>query len=202
MRVLVVSEGKHELNLDGETSALVELLRRMLPVEAEFERRRVSDRVVQQVAFRGKALRHEKRLLLWMRYAERQGFSGLTLIVDEDGIEDRRSAVQNAQESAACTIPRAIGLAIKKFDASMLADEVALSGILGPTVQRQPDPETIRDPKAECLKLLADAGDPMSMTDMYLAVARTADLEGLSKRCPKGFAPFRESVRLLKLTRE
>jgi len=33
MKLLIVSEGKHELNLDGETGALVKLLCRIIPNE-------------------------------------------------------------------------------------------------------------------------------------------------------------------------
>ena len=47
-------------------------------------------------------------------------------------------------------LPRALGLAIKSFDAWVLADEVAMSTIVGHTVDRQRDMESLRDPKLIC----------------------------------------------------
>ncbi len=194
MKLLVVSEGEHELNPDGETGALVELLRRMIPEEFDYERRKVSDRAVQQVAIRGKSGRHEKRLVDWIRYAQRNGFDALALVVDEDGDVTRRKAVKNAQLHQGFSIQRAIGLAIHMFDAWMLADEQALSAVLGGTVQRQKTPEEIKQPKKEFRRLLNASQNSLSQRDAYLHVARQLDLDKVAKRCPKGFAPFRQHV--------
>ncbi len=197
MKLLVVSEGNHELNLEGESGALVELLRRVVPIEFEFERRKVSDSAVQQVAMWGKAGKHEKRLLMWMRFAERNGFDALVLVVDEDGVKDRRDAISNAQLHCGFTIPRALGIAIRSFDAWMLADQGALSCVLEQTILKQPDPERIRDPKELC-RSLVDASDVnCGLAEFYFRLAAIIDIDQLCERCSDGFAPFRDHLRLL-----
>ncbi|MGD9854203.1 MAG: hypothetical protein AB7U20_04550 [Planctomycetaceae bacterium] len=195
MKLLVVSEGKHELYLDAETSALVEMLRRMIPRDFVFERRKISDKAVQQVAMRGKSGRHEKRLVSWMRYAERRGFAAVVIVVDEDGVKDRRTAVANVQENQVFPIPRAIGIAIRSFDAWMLADEVAISHVLQRTVQRQQDPERISDPKQVCRSFAGEGDVTFGIAEFYLELAAVIDVERLAERCGDGFAPFRERVR-------
>jgi len=195
MKLLVVSEGKHELDADSETGALVELLRRMIPTEFSCERRKVSDRVVQQVALQGKSANYEKRLLQWLRYAEREGFDGLALVVDEDGETGRRKGIKNAQSQMALTsLPRAFGLAVRSFDAWMLADEKALSDVLGKKIDRSKNPEKISDPKRECKTLLDTCDNLFSQTDFYAQIAKSADLDCIAKRCPQGFVPFRTAV--------
>ena len=72
MKVLVVSEGKHELDMDSDQGALVELTRRMLNREVEFERKKAGDRVVKTHPLRGKFTDYEKRALRWVIYAQRE----------------------------------------------------------------------------------------------------------------------------------
>jgi len=158
-------------------------------------RRKVSDRVVQQVAFHGKSANYEKRLLLWLRYAEREGFNGLVLVVDEDGEADRRKGINKAQSHTKfSTLPRAFGLAVRSFDAWMLADEQALTHVLEKTIDCSRDPEEIPDPKNDCKTLLDTQSQPFSQTDFYTKIAEVADLDKIARRCPKGFASFRAAV--------
>jgi hypothetical protein len=79
----------------------------------------------------------------------------------------------------------------------MLADERALGDALGQTIQRQREPERMRDPKSVCKQLLNDCGEPMSQATLYTAIARAADLDVVSKRCAQGFAPFLARLRAL-----
>jgi hypothetical protein len=90
-----------------------------------------------------------------------------------------------------------MGVAIRSFDAWILADDSALSAVLGRTIPRQPDPEEIKDPKSECTKLRDASGKNIDLRDMYAEVAAQADLNTIAARCPKGFATFAQRVRLL-----
>jgi hypothetical protein len=76
----------------------------------------------------------------------------------------------------------------------MLADEEALTDVLGYTVTRQPDPETISDPKKVCAGLLADSRDQMAQREMYARIARCISIQTLASRCSCGFKPFAERV--------
>ena len=92
---------------------------------------------------------------------------------------------------------RALGVAVRSFDAWMLADEQALTTALGYTVSRQSEPEAIRNPKELCARLLQKSAKTLTQTEMYEAVAKAADTDTLQERCPHGFAPFARRVREL-----
>jgi hypothetical protein len=112
------------------------------------------------------------------------------------GKRKRSQQIADAQDSEEVSrLPRGMGVAIKTFDAWMLADEKALSDVLGCVIARQPDPETIRDPKQVCANLLADSENPMAQSDMYAKIAHRLDVAVLVSRCPSGFGPFAERVR-------
>lgn len=194
MKVLVVSEGEHE-----QGGALENLLRRLGGQEAEF----VFDYVRRDDihTHSGKGAGYTKRALRWLKEAKKRKMDALVLLVDQDNPEYRRGEqLQEAQgyrnpKVPAFTLPRAMGVAIRTFDAWILADEGALAEVLGCAVARQRDPESIRKPKEICRKLLEDGTNPMAQRDMYAEVALRLDLHTLFKRCPKGFKPFAERVR-------
>jgi hypothetical protein len=194
MRVLVVSEGEHE-----QGGALENLLRRLGGKEAQF----VLDCVRRDDihAHHGKGSGYIKRALRWLKEAKRREMDALILLVDQDKAEYRRNEqVREAQEYCnpkvpAFNLPRAMGVAIKMFDAWMLADEKALTDVLGYAVTRQRDPETIDKPKKVCGKLLEDSANEMAQREMYAEVALRLDIGTLTSRCPKGFKPFAEHVR-------
>jgi hypothetical protein len=196
MRVLVVSEGEHE-----QGGALENLLRRLGGREAQF----VFDCVQRDDihAHHGRGPGYIKRALRWLKEAKRREVDALILLVDQDKPEYRRSEqVRQAQEYChpkvpAFNLPRAMGVAIKMFDAWMLADEKALTEVLGCTIARQRDPESIRDPKGVCARLLANGQNPMAQRDMYAEIARRVDIDILCSRCPKGFRPFAGHVRYM-----
>ena len=100
--------------------------------------------------------------------------------------------MSRAQEESTITasMPRALGVAVRTFDAWMLADEKALSNTLGYQVQQQRAPEEVRDPKSSCSRLLHAGQLDLRQREMYAEVARRTDLLLLAQRCPAGFGVF------------
>jgi len=182
MRVLVVAEGKHE------SAALEHLLARLGGDTATFEFDRVANREIH--TFHGKGRGYFKRAVRWLLEAENRGVDALVFLIDEDGQRERAGQIGDAQNSSISQLSRAMGVAIRTFDAWMLADEGVLTGVLGYQFGRQRDPENIRDPKAVCAHLLADSSAPMAQTEMYARIANQVDITVLSARCPSGFASF------------
>lgn len=126
------------------------------------------------------------------------------MVIDQDGDADRLPEMSKAQEEASVTagIPRALGVAVRTFDAWMLADETALSNTLGYQVQQQRLPEANRDPKASCAQLLEqNRAVELRQREMYSEVAKLADLQLLAIRCPTGFGVFLDRLRNLRLDR-
>ena len=191
MRAMIVSEGKHE-----REGALETLVLRLRGSEfASHEHRRMCDKSIH--THPGKGDRLFKRAVSWLEEAKRQKFDVLVLLIDEDGYHARISHVDKAQVYDRESLPRALGVAVRTFDAWMLADEMAVSTATGQNVQRRPDPETIRDPKRMCADLLRDGTKRQTQTQMYAAIAREARLETLVERCRQGFAPFASRIRAL-----
>jgi hypothetical protein len=192
MKVLLVGEGASELS-----GALRILVGRIGDAQFEVEQDRVSQARIH--AHHGKGKGYFKRAVRWMLEAEKRGFDALILLIDQDGLAIRRRELDEAQEDATATIRRALGVAIKTFDAWMLADERALASVLKYAVPRQPDPETLRDPKQKCEEIIAASEISISPSEVYSGVTRVAQIGTLEQRCPNGFAPFAERVRRLEL---
>lgn len=193
MRVLVVGEGNHE------HKALPRLVQRMAgtPSLPDFDKLKHGRRVHGKSPD-GRASRLYKRAVGWMLDAQRKEYEAVILLIDEDGKDDRRAGMDLAQESKEAQLPRACGVAVRSFDAWFLADETALSNALGETVNRQPDPETVKAPKADCEALLSRTQTHDGLGDFYAALAESMNLDTVQKRCPKGFAPFADRVRKLR----
>jgi len=190
MKVLLVSEGKHE------KSSLPLLVQRIAEHEFEFEHARLADENLP--AHHGEGKGFFKKALRWLLKAREGGYEGMILVVDRDGNRERQNEVNRAQaEQRVCDLPRALGVAVQSFDAWMLADEVALSKVLGWSVPRQRDPESIRNPKGTCAELLAGSPEELDQSTMYCKSAAILDLAQLTDRCPIGFRPFAELVRAL-----
>ncbi len=193
MHVLLVAEGEHE-----RSGALENLVKRLGGGEAKFTPARVSDDRVH--AFHGTGDGHTKRALGWLEWALQENYDALILLIDQDRPEEKRSEqIRKAQEywdpdEPASNLPRAMGVAIKMFDAWMLADEKALTDVLGCTIARQRNPETIRKPKKVCQNLLDNGVNQMAQREMYAEIALRLNLDILSSRCPSGFRPFAERV--------
>jgi hypothetical protein len=194
MNVLLVAEGEHE-----RSGALENLIKRLGGGEASFTLARVSDNRVH--ASHGTGEGHTKRALGWLEWAWQEKYDALILLIDHDRPKEKRSEqIRKAQEywdpdKPASNLPRAMGVAIKMFDAWMLADEKALTDVLGYAVARQRDPETIGQPKKVCEKLLKRRKNGMAQREMYAEVALRLDIGRLTLRCSKGFKPFAEHVR-------
>ncbi len=197
MRILVVSEGVHELGDNSLDGALVMLASRLLDGNVSFERKKVSSSEVRLHTQQGKGGRYEKRALGWIRLAEREGYDAIILVIDQDGDEERGQQFDRAQDDPRLPLPRALGVAIKTFDAWMLADEQALSAVLGTHIDLSPNPESEDDPKSRCENLRNEAPSQLSPREMYAEIAKRTDMEKLEARCPNGFAPFAGRVRAL-----
>ena len=127
----------------------------------------------------------------WIRRAENEKYDAIVIVVDQDNAPDRRKGLDAAQADNRLSLPRAIGLAVKSFDAWMLADEVAISAAIGKTVHKQKKPEDHKDPKDTMRGIVTDCD---AMTDLYAKIADQANIEMLCKSCPKGFAPFHDRL--------
>ena len=194
MKILLVSEGRHELGDNQNAGALEVLVRRIVGsgVELRVETDRVSSRAVRTHAGKGKGF--FKRAVRWTLEASRRGYDALVLLIDEDRMNDRVRQLDDAQLCELVKLPRAIGLAIHTFDAWMLADETALASVLRCPVERQPDPESVRNAKERCRSLLEASGSPYSQSRLYADAAGKVDLRKLKERCPRGFKPFAARV--------
>lgn len=192
MKVLVVAEGASELN-----GALETLLRRLSANALDFEF--TFDHVARSDihAHHGKGQGYFKKAVRWLFEAEKRGFGALVLLIDQDDQTARLQQIADAQTRSLGVAKRALGVAIRKFDAWMLADERALTEILGIQVQRQPAPETIADPKAVFDKLIAQAPIPDRVPEIYARIAQRCDMNLLIQRCSKGFGTFAERVKAL-----
>jgi hypothetical protein len=197
MKILLVSEGRHELALGDPECALGELVRRCLDRELEFERQKVSDAVVRTHQNKGKSLNYEKRVLGWVKYAQKMGYDALVLVIDRDRTPDREAGITSAQANTLLALPRALGVAVEAFDAWMLADERALSSAFGQVVNRQRDPEKLAAPKVDFRQLIEDLQPPISQTELYFTIAKWVEIEELIRRCPRGFKPFFDRLQLL-----
>ena len=197
MKVLLVSEGAHELGDQDTEGALRGLVSRLLEGrELEFCQEKVSDnKKVRRHMEQGKGLPYAQRALGWVGFAREKGFEAVVLVIDRDRQEERQAGIDEAQMDARIPLPKALGTAVESFDAWMLADERALSKVLRCTVDRQPDPEATRHPKEDCERLFRDKGSTLPVRLLYSEVARAADLGTIANRCPLGFEPFADRVK-------
>jgi hypothetical protein len=190
MRVLLVGEGPSEL-----AGALQNLVSRLADTDLEINIDRISRREIH--AHHGKGRGFFKRAVRWMLEARKRGYDAIVLVSDEDGRAERTHEINEAQQYGGTPIRRALGVAIRTFDAWMLADEIALTDVLEYQVPRQQNPENIMDPKGVCRTLLNNSARPMNSTEMYAALAGAVNLDVIERRCERGFAPFARRVRQL-----
>ncbi|MCX7012206.1 MAG: DUF4276 family protein [Candidatus Sumerlaeota bacterium] len=190
MRVLLVSEGKHE-----QSGALETLVSRLANVPLQCDQDSVKNPEIHVRP--GKGGQISKKAFAWMLHAEQNDYDALVYLIDEDGDRARAPQLDKAQAGALGVKRRALGVAIRTFDAWMLADEKALSSVLGQPIQRQKEPESILDPKGVCERLLKESGRGIRQSEMYTEISKKAKLDNLENRCPRGFAPFAERVRAM-----
>jgi hypothetical protein len=199
MRVLLVSEGLHELTdavwgEDSRNGALEVLVRRLLDCEAEIVCCKPNDRAFRRTRVHGKGHAYEKIVVAFLLEAERRRFDAVVFLIDEDGDRERRAALDSAQISEQSILPRACGVAVRSFDAWILADESALAAVLRGECNAEKNPERLKDPKSKCLQKRDDSRCGLRLRDLYSEYAKQVDLTLLKERCPKGFAPFARRV--------
>src|SRR4051812_29788471 len=194
MRVLVVGEGAHELGGDDSEGALLKIVRQFLPEGTQIQKEKWSANVPR---LHGKGDGIFKRAVQWMRKASDHGYDAVVAVIDQDGDAGRARSLSEAQDYSGVAIPRAIGIAIREFDAWMLADEAALSGALEVPIDRQRDPESDRDPKLTCRRIITEARVAIAQRDFYARVAELLTPDTLAARCPGGFGVFAERLRTL-----
>jgi len=195
-RVLLVAEGASELGAapSEHRGALTALVARLLDRELEVECERASSPKVQ--IHRGHGAAFTKRALAWIRHAQREGFDALVLLIDHDGDGERQKQLDVAQRDAHFSLPRALGVAIRTFDAWMLADERALSQVLDFPVDKQKSPEDMSDPKATVHALREQGAESLLLPELYWRISEQLRLELLISNCPKGFGQFAQRVRI------
>lgn len=206
MKVLVVAEGIHEMGAcriddptDERRGALQSLLQQLNSAIVDVTCLPITSKALDLEIQPGKGGGLFKRGMAILRYARKHGYDAAVVLIDEDGDLDRHRSFTQSQESTAFYFPRAFGIAVRAFDAWMLADEMALSKTMERTIDRRSSPEEIKDPKQEFRSLLDSAtAINKSQAECYLEVATQTNLTLLEQRCPKGFKPFADRVRKLK----
>jgi hypothetical protein len=113
--------------------------------------------------------------------AEKRGYDAIVLVIDQDSVPERVQEVTRAQNAQLVALRRALGVAIRTFDAWMLADEQALTRVLGYAVSPQRSPEDMPDAKGVCTQLLGNSPMAMSQSKFYAFVAREADMSTLTR---------------------
>jgi len=192
--VLIVSEGIHELSGGHPDGALITLVRRLLGdgIELQAHSRQICEFKGHMHPGRGDRL--GRKFIGIAKLAEREGFDAAVILIDHDGDNTRLKSATFAQQATVTSLPRAIGIAVRKFDAWFLADQTALSRVLSTNVDMQPDPEGIADPKEVCRFLNNSSPGDRRLRDLYSDVAAIVDLQILRDRCPVGFAVFAARV--------
>jgi hypothetical protein len=112
------------------------------------------------------------------------------VLVDEDGHSSRKRML----EGSVADIPgsKVVAVAIREFEAWLVADEAVASGAMGKTFERTKEPETMAPGEAK--KLWASWVSGGDECAARLTVARTVDLDGLASRC-RAFGTFRGELR-------
>jgi hypothetical protein len=191
MMIRLVSEGKHE-----QSGALESLVKRLARKQIICDQDAVKRNDIH--AFHGKGDGCFKKAVRWILDTQKKGsYDALILLIDEDCQKERRTQLDKAQDYQLSNFPRALGVAIRSFDAWMLADEKALAQVLNCPISCQSKPETIPDPKRQCKALRDGSQREISLSEMYSEVAGATNLDLLCERCPNGFAPFAERVRFI-----
>jgi len=212
MRIAFLSEGTTELGISPgaleeqprpQSFALKVLVERILDAAGRIEACQLPARA----AGCGPILKEGYARL---REAARLGARGAVMLVDADGhgperlkiLREHRERVWSKKDRL--FIPVAVGVAIEKFEAWLLADEAALRKTLGSSSPLGPlvSPEELKgrkggpdDPRARLKAWLEqDRLGPRTYQEQVVAVVEAMDLDTVSRVCPEGFGAFREDV--------
>lgn len=201
MNILLVSEGVHEFgdSLDNPElcGALEAIVRQLTHEELTITPRLSRDERIRAHLRKGKGDGYFKLLIACMRYAEKEKFDAVIVVIDEDGEHDRVKQVDAAQDDDTVPIRRAVGISIRTFDAWMLADNLALSAAFNCQIDKVGSPESLKDGKAAFRGIRDGLGSSDRLRDLYARIGERARIEELEAACPKGFAPFADRVRKL-----
>ena len=195
---LIVAEGDHELSGGRPDGALPTIVRRLLGDGVELQTTGKRIRELAGHMHPGKGDRLGRKFIGIMRMAEREEFDAAVILIDHDGDDTRLKSATYAQEATVTSFPRAVGIAVRSFDAWFLADHAALSHVLSTTVDMQPDPESHPDPKSVCQTLNGSVPGERRLRDFYAMISAIVDIQILRNRCPVGFAEFAKRVEGLK----
>ena len=212
MQVAFLSEGATELGVpagarDGEpwgrAFAIQILIERILGVAGRIEPWTPPKR-------RGGAGPILKRMYAYLRQAAREGAQAAVVLVDADTKGQRRlnrlelRRRKLVAKNVALGLRTAIGVAVEKLEAWLLADEMALCRVLGLPNPPEPmkRPEELKgmrggadDAKTVLGEYLAkDQRGPRSFLEHARAIVAEMDLDEVARKCPKGFEPFRQDV--------
>lgn len=188
MKVRVYHDGLHEAS-----GALETLLSRLCPQIATCD---FKSSIRLRSRQHGKGAGYVKKAAAAVAEAREEGFDAVVFLIDEDGDPERSQQMSAAQEgySGDAVFPRAFGVAIRSFDAWMVADEAAMAKALARTIDCQKSPEELKSPKEVARSIVAES---MSLREFYAEVSRWVRIDHLEDRCPAGFAPFAQRVRSL-----
>ena len=197
--VLIVAEGEHELSGGTADAALPLLVRRLFGEGIDFRpvAKRIRELSGHMHPGRGNTL--ARKFIGIMRLAERDGYDAVIILIDQDDDRSRHHSATIAQETEYTLLPRAIGIAVRTFDAWFLADHAALSSAIDAQINMQPDPETNSDPKSILQGFNNVTNSERRLRDLYSVVASGANLEIVKQRCPVGFGVF--AMRVEELSR-
>jgi hypothetical protein len=208
LRVLLVSEGRHELGgcpdgfaADDALPPLATLVRRIINKDAPvrfFCRRGKNIRKV-HCGKMGSEWGKKVYSAIWHAANSKDGqtFDAVVVVVDRDGPKnaDRLSHMkQGRNEFGDSRFPCALGVAVESFDAWMIADPHGIAAAHGDAEKAHARPEETRQPKDAADTIFGTSGGS-GLGPKYTIVAQNADLANLAQACPKGFAPFAEEVR-------
>ena len=208
VRVLLVSEGRHELAdcpdgyvPDEALPPLAILVRRMTGMAG----------TVRFCCRRGKSIRNVHRgkmssgwgkkvySAMWCATNGMEGetFDAVVVVVDRDGPRnaERLAEMQqgrNVYGDSRC--PCALGVAVEAFDAWMIADPQGIAAAGGDATKTHANPEETRQPKDAADAIFGTRGGT-GLGPKYAVVAQNANLANLEERCPQGFAPFAAEVK-------
>jgi len=181
MKVLLVAEGKHERGKEDRDGALETIVRRLHQGISQCDLDRVSRNDIH--AHHAKGQGYFKKALRWIREAEKRGYDAIVLVIDQDNAPERVQEITKAQNDQLFVLRRALGVAIRTFDAWMLADEPALTRVLSYAVSPQRSPEDVSDAKSMCAQLLSKSPMGMSQSEFYASVAHETDISTLERQC-------------------
>ena len=205
MKVLVVGEGPHD------QAVLPALVRKLCPQVEPAEFCRWTD--VSRFGHGARKGLAGKVLAAILISHQRRGYEGTVCVVDRDGDDTRAAALEQGRLAGLALVDSAhraaCGVAVESIEAWTLGAREALAEELSLPVERlhrsypagvhvEQLKESSGKPEHRPKTLLGQLCQLANQTDcgdLRRSVAERVDPETLRTACPKGFAPFAESLR-------